>query len=305
MSFPKHITGLKDLDKNSIDKIFDEAGDFKRVISYNNQKVEEILSGKSVINLFFENSTRTRISFELAEKLLGMKSVNFSSNISSLSKGESEIDTVKNLDAMKFDLIVTRHSRNNFFNTVIENSSASVINAGDGTNEHPTQGLLDMLTLKEIFGKLDGIKVCIVGNISHSRVARSNIYGLKKFGAEVSLCAPEVYLPEDVNTLGVNIIDSIDDAVKSNDALILLRIQLEREAGKLFPSMEAFYESYGMNEKRLAINPDIKILHPGPWNTGVELDQHIIDSKNFYGFQQVTNGLAVRLAILKLLIGHN
>lgn len=300
MSFPRHITGLKDLSKETIETILSEAQGYKsRLVS--NEKIDEILSGKSVINLFFENSTRTRISFELAEKLLGMKAVNFSANISSLSKGESEIDTIKNLDAMKFDYIVVRHNENGFYQTVIDNSSAKVINGGDGTNEHPTQGLLDMLTLKEIFGKLDGIKVCIIGNISHSRVARSNISGLNKFGAEVSLCAPEVYMPDDIDELGVNVIPSMDDAVRNNDALILLRVQHERDAGKLLSSIEGYSQMYGMNEKRLALNPDIKILHPGPWNEGVELDQFILDSPNFYGYKQVTNGLAVRLAILKLL----
>ena len=303
MSFPKHITGLKDLDKDVIKLILDEASEYKETVSDKNQNVKEILSGRSVINLFFENSTRTRVSFELAEKLLGMKAVNFTSGISSLSKGESDVDTIRNLDAMKFDCVVVRHSENGFYQKVVDNSSACVINGGDGTNEHPTQGLLDMLTLREIFGKLEGIKVCIVGNISHSRVARSDIYGLNKFGANVSICAPGAYIPGDVDDLGVTIIDSIDDAIKNTDALVLLRIQQERGAGEQITN-EEFHDKYGMNEKRLALNPDIKILHPGPWNTGVELDQYVVDSENFYGYKQVTNGLAVRLAILKLLLAR-
>ncbi|MCB0722001.1 MAG: aspartate carbamoyltransferase catalytic subunit [Ignavibacteriae bacterium] len=301
MSFPKHITGLKDLDKDVIKLILDEASEYKETVSDKNQNVKEILSGRSVINLFFENSTRTRVSFELAEKLLGMKAVNFTSGISSLSKGESDVDTIRNLDAMKFDCVVVRHSENGFYQKVVDNSSACVINGGDGTNEHPTQGLLDMLTLREIFGKLEGIKVCIVGNISHSRVARSDIYGLNKFGANVSICAPGAYIPGDADDLGVTIIDSIDDAIKNTDALVLLRIQQERGAGEQITN-EEFHDKYGMNEKRLTLNPDIKILHPGPWNTGVELDQYVVDSENFYGYKQVTNGLAVRLAILKLLL---
>ena len=301
MSFPKHITGLKDLDKDVIKLILDEASEYKETVSDKSQNVKEILSGRSVINLFFENSTRTRVSFELAEKLLGMKAVNFTSGISSLSKGESDVDTIRNLDAMKFDCVVVRHSENGFYQKVVDNSSACVINGGDGTNEHPTQGLLDMLTLREIFGKLEGIKVCIVGDISHSRVARSDIYGLNKFGANVSICAPGAYIPGDVDDLGVTIIDSIDDAIKNTDALVLLRIQQERGAGEQITN-EEFHDKYGMNEKRLTLNPDIKILHPGPWNTGVELDQYIVDSENFYGYKQVTNGLAVRLAILKLLL---
>ena len=303
MSFPKHITGLKDLDKDVIKLILDEASEYKETVSDKNQNVKEILSGRSVINLFFENSTRTRVSFELAEKLLGMKAVNFTSGISSLSKGESDVDTIRNLDAMKFDCVVVRHSENGFYQKVVDNSSACVINGGDGTNEHPTQGLLDMLTLREIFGKLEGIKVCIVGNISHSRVARSDIYGLNKFGANVSICAPGAYIPGDADDLGVTIIDSIDDAIKNTDALVLLRIQQERGAGEQITN-EEFHDKYGMNEKRLALNPDIKILHPGPWNTGVELDQYVVDSENFYGYKQVTNGLAVRLAILKLLLAR-
>ena len=303
MSFPKHITGLKDLDKDVIKLILDEASEYKETVSDKSQNVKEILSGRSVINLFFENSTRTRVSFELAEKLLGMKAVNFTSGISSLSKGESDVDTIRNLDAMKFDCVVVRHSENGFYQKVVDNSSACVINGGDGTNEHPTQGLLDMLTLREIFGKLEGIKVCIVGDISHSRVARSDIYGLNKFGANVSICAPGAYIPGDVDDLGVTIIDSIDDAIKNTDALVLLRIQQERGAGEQITN-EEFHDKYGMNEKRLTLNPDIKILHPGPWNTGVELDQYIVDSENFYGYKQVTNGLAVRLAILKLLLSR-
>ena len=303
MSFRKHITGVKDLDKDVIKLILDEASEYKETVSDKSQNVKEILSGRSVINLFFENSTRTRVSFELAEKLLGMKAVNFTSGISSLSKGESDVDTIRNLDAMKFDCVVVRHSENGFYQKVVDNSSACVINGGDGTNEHPTQGLLDMLTLREIFGKLEGIKVCIVGDISHSRVARSDIYGLNKFGANVSICAPGAYIPGDVDDLGVTIIDSIDDAIKNTDALVLLRIQQERGAGEQITN-EEFHDKYGMNEKRLALNPDIKILHPGPWNTGVELDQYVVDSENFYGYKQVTNGLAVRLAILKLLLAR-
>lgn len=300
MSFPKHITGLKELDIELIKSIFSEAEYYKKKL-VNKEKIDEILSGKSVINLFFENSTRTRVSFELAEKLLGMKAVNFSTESSSLSKGETEVDTIRNIDAMKFDYIVTRHSKNNFPHTVIENAKAKVLNAGDGTNEHPTQGLLDIFTLKEIFGELAGLRVCIAGNISHSRVARSDIYGLKKFGADISLCAPEVYLPDDADELGVKVIDSMDEAVKHNDAIILLRIQLERDAGKLLPSLEDYNKLYGMNQSRLEINPDIKVLHPGPWNTGVELDQFVVDSHNFYGYKQVTNGVAVKLALFKLL----
>lgn len=301
MNFPKHIIGLKKLSKEQLESIFYETADFKKVLLDKNQDVKELLKGKTVLNLFFENSTRTRVSFELAEKLLGMKTVNFSTESSSLSKGESEVDTIRNIDAMKFDYIVTRHSSNGFPDIVIENSSAIVLNAGDGTNEHPTQGLLDMFTLKEIFGSLEGLKVCIAGNISHSRVARSDIYGLKKFGAEISLCAPSVYLPNDADELGVNVIHSMDEAVKHNDAIVLLRIQLERDAGKLLPSLDEYNAQYGMNQSRLEINPQIKVLHPGPWNTGVELDQFVVDSHNFYGYKQVTNGVAVKLALFKLL----
>lgn len=300
MNFPKHITGLKELTVDEINSIFSETAFYKGKLEIK-EKIEEILYGKSVLNLFFENSTRTRVSFELAEKLLGMKAVNFSTESSSLSKGESEIDTIRNIDAMKFDYIVTRHSTNGFSQTVIENSSAKVLNAGDGTNEHPTQGLLDIFTLKEIFGDLSGLNVCIAGNISHSRVARSDIYGLKKYGVNISLCAPSVYLPVDADKLGVEVIPSMDEAIKHNDVVILLRIQLERDAGKLLPTLDEYNNEYGMNQSRLEINPNIKVLHPGPWNIGVELDQFVIDSHNFYGYKQVTNGLAVKLALFKLL----
>ena len=305
MNFPEHITGLKDLTKEQIELILNETGNFKNVLLDKNENISELLKGKSVINLFFENSTRTRISFELAEKLLGMKSVNFGADISSLSKGETEVDTIRNLDAMKFDYIVARHNEPGFPNIVIDNSSAIVINAGDGINEHPTQGLLDMFTLQEIFGKLEGLKVCIIGDISHSRVARSNIYGLKKFGAKISLCAPDVFLPKDMDELGVVHINSMDDAVRKSDALILLRVQLERDAGKFIPSMEEFHKEYGMTMARLKLNPEIKILHPGPWNAGVELEQEIVEQDNFYGYRQVTNGVAVKLALFKLLDESN
>ncbi len=301
MNFPKNITGLKDLSKEQIGLILIETDNFKKVLLDKSQNIKEILSGKSVINLFFENSTRTRISFELAEKLIGMKAVNFGAEISSLSKGETEIDTIRNLDAMKFDYIVARHSEPGFPDIVVNNSSAIVINAGDGINEHPTQGLLDIFTLKEIFGKLEGLKVCIVGDISHSRVARSDIYGLNKFDVNISLCAPEVFLPHDLDKLGVGRFQTIDEAVKESDALILLRVQLERDAGKFIPSMEEYHKDYGMTLDRLALNPDIKILHPGPWNAGVELEHKIVDKENFYGYKQVTNGVAVKLALFKLL----
>lgn len=305
MNFPKHITGLKDLTKEQIESILNETGSFKKVLLDKSQNVLELLAGKSVINLFFENSTRTRISFELAEKLLGMKAVNFGADVSSLSKGESETDTIRNLDAMKFDYIVARHNEPGFPNIVINNSSAIVINAGDGINEHPTQGLLDMFTLQEIFGKLEGLKICIIGNISHSRVARSNIYGLNKFGAKVSLCAPDVFLPDDMDELGVLRVNSMDDAVKESDALILLRVQVERDAGKFIPSMDEFHKEYGMTMERLKLNPGIKILHPGPWNAGVELEQAIVEQDNFFGYKQVTNGVAVKLALFKLLDESN
>jgi len=300
MSFPQHLPGLRNLEKKDIERIFDVAKIYKKSI-IEKKKIEKILDGRSVLNLFFENSTRTRNSFDLAEKKLGMNVVNFSSEDSSISKGESFLDTIKNIESMKFDYIVVRHSVPGTPGFLMKHTSSKIINAGDGTNEHPTQGLLDIYTLKEKFGSLENLNVCIVGNISHSRVALSNIYGLKKFGANVSVCGPVSFIPRSIEAMGVNVFTNINDAIRNNDVLNILRVQLERDAGFLLPSLSEFNMYYGVSKERLKVNSEIKILHPGPMNINVELDYKTTISDNSLIFEQVTNGLAVKCALFKLM----
>lgn len=300
MGFPYHLTGLKNLGKDNMENIFNLTIEFKKRI-ITKKPLDRFLEGKSVINLFFEDSTRTRTSFELAEKKLGLDVVNFSTSASSLSKGESFLDTIKNIEAMKFDYIVVRNSIPGTSNLLEKFTTSKIINAGDGTNEHPTQGLLDIFTLKENFKSLSNLNVCIVGNISHSRVALSNIYGLKQFNANVSVCGPVSFIPRGIEQLGVKVYTKIDEAIKKNDALNILRVQLERDAGSLIPSLSEFNKYYGITEKRLKLNPGIKILHPGPMNINTELDYNTSISKNSLIFDQVTNGLAIKCAIFKLM----
>jgi len=300
MNFPNHLTGIRNLDLKDINSIFQLTKKYKSSI-INKTPFEKSLNGKSVINLFLENSTRTRTSFELAEKKLGMDAVNFNGQSSSLSKGESFLDTLKNIEAMKFDYIVIRHSDSGIAEFCTKNTTSKIINAGDGINEHPTQGLLDIYTLKEEFKELEKLNVCIVGDISHSRVALSNIYGLKKFGVNVSVCGPISFMPKYIEGLGVTVYTTIEEAIKKSDALNILRVQLERDAGSLLPSLSEFSKYYGITKKRLSLNPDIKILHPGPMNINVEIDYDVSVSKNSFIFGQVTNGLAVKCAIFKLM----
>lgn len=300
MNFPKHLTGIKDLNKDVMENIFSLTAEYKKKI-LNRDKSYPDLKDFSILNLFFENSTRTRVSFELAEKLLNMKVVNFNADVSSLSKGESVLDTVRNLEAMKFDFIVSRSSEVNFPEFLIKHTTSQIVNAGDGINEHPTQGLLDIFTIKENFKDLKDLRVCIVGNISHSRVAMSNIYGLQNYGCKISVCAPDFFIPENIRSLKINVFDNIDNAIKENDVLIMLRIQNERGAGELIKSLDEYKKLYGLNKKRVEKNPDVLILHPGPWNTGVEVEEDILDLPNVKFFEQVTNGLAVKLAIFTLM----
>ncbi len=296
----RHIIGLRYLDTDFMDEIFRKTSDYKEYI-LRKKNIDNISEGKSVINLFFEDSTRTRISFERSETMLGMESVNFSNTGSSLSKGESFTDTLKNIEAMKFDFMVIRHSHPGIPLVCMKYTSAKIINAGDGTNEHPTQGLLDIYTLKEHFGELRNLNVCIVGNISHSRVALSNIFGLKKFGANVSVCGPLSFIPKMIEGLGVNVYTDINDAIKKNDVLNVLRVQMERNAGTLLPSLSEFSSHYCITEDRIRKNRGIKILHPGPMNINVEITAEVSVSENSLIFDQVTNGLAVKCAIFKLL----
>ena len=262
------------------------------------------LRGITVVNLFFESSTRTRISFELAEKRLSADTVNFSSTGSSLSKGESLLDTVQNIEAMKTDVVVMRHRSPGAPHFLSRHISSIIINAGDGAHEHPTQARLDMMTLRQKFGDLKGLRVTIVGDIAHSRVALSNIYGLKKMGAHVKLCGPATLIPRAAETLGVDITHSIEEAIADSDVLNVLRLQLERQEAGLFPSLREYQKYFGLTRARLEkADKPLTILHPGPINRGVEITSDVADSEHALILNQVTNGVAVRMAVLYLLCG--
>jgi aspartate carbamoyltransferase catalytic subunit len=307
LKFPQHLLGIKYLDIKDMESLFDIA-DFYMEKIISKVSFEKSLpfgysgcKGKTVINLFLENSTRTRISFDLAEKKMGMDVVNFTSSSSSLTKGESFLDTIKNIEAMKFDYIVVRHNVPGIPVLLTKYTTSKIINAGDGTNEHPTQALLDIYTLRQKFGKLKGLNVCIVGDISHSRVALSDIFGLLRFDVNVSVCGPVSFIPKFIEGLGVKVYYDLEDAIKDNDALILLRVQLEREAGYLLPSLNEYNKYFGLNESKLSLNPDLTILHPGPMNINVEIDYDVSVSKNSLIFDQVTNGVAIKCGIFNLM----
>jgi aspartate carbamoyltransferase catalytic subunit len=297
----RHLLGLQGVPREDIQLILDTAVTFREVLERPIKKVPT-LQGKTVVNLFYENSTRTRISFELAEKRLSADSINFSVSTSSVSKGETLKDTIKNIEAMKVDMVVVRHSAAGtpLFLTKVCNSN--IINAGDGIHEHPTQALLDMYSIKERLGRLDGLKVCIVGDIAHSRVALSNIYGLRTMGAKVSLCGPSTMIPRYIKEVGVDVITDIDEAIQENDVLNILRIQLERKAREYFPSIREYAKYFGITRERLEKNgKDIVILHPGPINRGVEISSDVADGPYQIILDQVTNGVAIRMAVLYLL----
>ncbi len=297
----RHLLGLQGIQKEDIQLILDTATTFREVLERPIKKVPT-LQGKTIVNLFFENSTRTRISFELAEKRLSADTVNFSVSTSSVSKGESFKDTIKNIEAMKVDMVVVRHSAAGAPVFLTKICDANIINAGDGIHEHPTQALLDMYSMREKLRRIEGLKVCIVGDIAHSRVALSNIYGLKTMGADVSVCGPLTMIPRYIDELGVKVIHNIDEAIQENEVLNVLRIQLERKAREYFPSIREYAEYFGITEERLEKNgKDILILHPGPINRGVELSSGVADGLNQIILQQVTNGVAVRMAVLYLL----
>ncbi|MFZ1281768.1 MAG: aspartate carbamoyltransferase catalytic subunit [Ignavibacteriaceae bacterium] len=297
----RHLLGLKDVPKEDIQLILDTATTFREVLERPIKKVPT-LQGKTIVNLFYESSTRTRISFELAEKRLSADSINFAVSGSSVSKGETLKDTVKNIEAMKVDMIVVRHACAGVPLMLTKISNSNIINAGDGIHEHPTQGLLDMYSIREKLGKLEGLKVCIVGDVAHSRVALSNIYGLKTMGAKVSVCGPSTMIPKYLDELGVDVIHNIDEAIQENDVLNILRIQLERKAREYFPSIREYSQYFGIDRERLEKNgKDIVILHPGPINRGVEISSEIADGSSQIILQQVTNGVAVRMAVLYLL----
>ena len=297
----KDLLGLHDLTAEEICEILDGAVETKKFLRGSYRK-SDALAGKSLITLFYENSTRTRTSFELAGKYLGATEVNVSVATSSVQKGETLIDTGETLDSMKIDFIAIRHPMAGAPKLLAEHVKASVINGGDGMHEHPTQALLDMFTLKEHFGKIKGLKVAILGDIKHSRVAMSNLYGLSKLGASVSMYAPATMMPKDLEKLGAHVAKSREEAVEGADAVMGLRIQLERMNGGLFPSLSEYARFYGVNDGIMKYaKKNAAVLHPGPVNRGVELTPALIDGDKSYILEQVTNGLAVRMSILKLL----
>ncbi len=297
----RHLLGLYGVPKEDIQLILDTATTFREVLERPIKKVPT-LQGKTIVNLFYENSTRTRISFELAQKRLSADTINFSTSTSSTKKGETFKDTVRNIEAMKVDMIVVRHQSAGVPQYLTRISKANIINAGDGLHEHPTQGLLDMYSIRERLVKLEGLKVCIVGDVAHSRVALSNIFGLKAMGAQVTVCGPSTMIPIGIESLGVKVIHSIDDAIANNDVLNVLRIQLERNAGVRIPSLREYHQYFGVTTERIEkYNRDILILHPGPINRGVELSSEVADGPYQVILDQVTNGVAIRMAVLYLL----
>jgi len=301
----KHLLGIKDLSIEEIELIFDTAKMFKEVLSRPIKKVPS-LRHLTIANIFFENSTRTKLSFELAEKRLSADIINFSSSLSSVIKGESLLDTINNILVMKVDMIVMRHPSAGAPHFISDKINASIINAGDGTHEHPTQALLDSFSIKEKLGSLKGKKIAIIGDILHSRVAISNIYSLQKLGAEVMLCGPKTLMPKFISEFGVIIENDIKKALKWCDVANVLRIQLERQEIKYFPSLREYSLYFGINKKLLdKINKDVIIMHPGPINRGIEISSDVADSKNSIILNQVENGVAIRMAVMYLLSLNN
>ncbi len=297
----KHLLGLDGMPREDIQLILDTAVSFREVLERPIKKVPP-LQGKTIANMFFESSTRTRLSFELAERRLSADVLGFQSTGSSVSKGETLKDTARNIEAMKVDMVVMRHSASGAPHYLAQVIDANVVNAGDGGHEHPTQALLDMYTIREKFGKIEGLHVCLVGDISHSRVARSNIYGLRTMGARVSVCGPATMIPRDIERLGVSVYHHLDDVLPTVDILNILRIQLERDAGRLFPSIREYHNFYGITKQRLEkLDRAVTIMHPGPINRDVELSADVADGENSVILQQVLNGVAVRMAVLYLL----
>ncbi|WP_290744523.1 aspartate carbamoyltransferase catalytic subunit [Fibrobacter sp. UBA4309] len=300
----KHLFGLRGVSKNDIRLILDNAKQFREILERPVKKVPS-LRGMTVVNLFFENSTRTRTSFELAEKRLSADTVNFTSSNSSVKKGETLVDTLRNIEAMKIDIVVVRHKGTGVPKFLADNSNAIIVNAGDGAHEHPTQALLDMLTIEEKLGTLEGKNVTIVGDIRHSRVARSNLWGMTTMGAHVTLCGPSTLVPRNTDLMDKITLESdVKKAVQNADAVIALRLQKERMDDALLPSMREYRNTFGITHDVLEYAKDnVLIMHPGPINRGVELDSEIADGDNSVILNQVTNGVAVRMAVLYLLAG--
>lgn len=296
----KDLLGLEYLSAEEIELILETTASFKEVSTREIKKVPA-LRGKTAVNLFYEPSTRTRVSFEVAAKRLSSDVINISTETSSVRKGETLIDTGKNIQALKADIIIIRHSCSGAANMLARSLDISVVNAGDGWHEHPTQALLDIFTLKEKLGRIEGLNVTIVGDIAHSRVARSNIWGLTKLGAHVTVCAPEMLLPPEIEKAGVKTSSNLDEALKEADAVNVLRMQFERDEGAAFPEQLDYYKKFGITEERLAkVKKDIIVMHPGPINRGIEMSSGVADGENSVILDQVTNGIAVRMAVLFL-----
>ncbi len=299
----KDLIGLEPLTAEQIRAILDTAEPFKEISERRIKKVP-VLRGKTIVNLFMEPSTRTRISFEFAEKRLSADTVNISASGSSVVKGETLVDTARNLEAMRIDMVVIRHGASGAARFLADRIPSNVINAGDGSHEHPTQALLDLLTIRDHRKRLAGLRVCIVGDVLHSRVARSNIFGLLKLGAEVGVCGPRTLVPAGIDALGVERFNRIEEAIEWADVLNVLRLQLERMRTGYVPSLREYNRFFGVTTPRLERAPrDILILHPGPMNRGVEIDSDVADGPQSVILHQVTNGVAVRMAVLYLLAG--
>jgi len=300
----RHLLGLEGVPQEDIVAILDAAETFREVLDREIKKLPT-LRGLTVLNLFYEASTRTRISFELAEKRLSADSINFSKATSSVSKGESLRDTVQNIEAMKIDMVVVRHASSGVPYFLTQCMDANIINAGDGTHEHPTQALLDMLTIRQKYGKLKGLRVVLVGDVMHSRVIRSNIWGLKTMGASVALCGPSTLIPHGVEEFECDVYTNVDEALEGADVVNVMRIQLERQKAGMFPSLREYTNLFGINRERLKrLNRNYTIMHPGPMNRGVEISTEVADGDKSVILDQVTNGVAVRMAVLYLLSGR-
>ncbi len=298
----RHLLGLADYSAADIRHVLEQTRTFREILERPVPKVPT-LRDKTIVNLFYENSTRTRISFELAQRRMGADVVNFSAATSSTKKGESLKDTIRNIGSMKIDMVVVRHESPGAAHFLTKCVPAAIINAGDGAHEHPTQALLDMYSLLVHFGRIEGLRVSIIGDITHSRVVRSNIIGLTKLGAKVTVCGPKTMMPPFVEELGVRVTYDLDEALRDCDAAMALRIQMERQDGALFPSLREYHERFGIRMRHLEQYPDFVILHPGPINRGVELQSEVADHPRALILDQVTNGLAVRMAVLYLLSG--
>jgi len=296
----KDLLGLEELSKEELELILTTAASFKEVSAREIKKVPA-LRGKTVVNLFYEPSTRTRVSFEVAAKRLSADVINIATETSSVKKGETLIDTGRNIQALKADIIVVRHGSSGAAAMLARHLSISVINAGDGWHEHPTQGLLDIFTLKEKLGKIEGAMVSVVGDIAHSRIARSNIWGLTKLGAKVTVCAPAVLIPPAIEQMGVRITYDIDEALANADAINVLRMQFERDEKAVFPEQLEYFKKFGVTKDRLKkAKKNIIVMHPGPINRGIEISNEVADGANSVILEQVTNGIAVRMAVLFL-----